>query len=118
MLDSPKIIQTEEQLTAVIHLIIPRAEIQNVMGAAIAEVMSAISAQGIAPIGSCFSFHLKRPSDIFYFELGFSVEKPVTPRGRVKASKLPAEKIARTICHGGYEGLGNTGNRSQGLLCN
>lgn len=106
MLDNPKIIQTEEQLTAVIHLTIPRAEIQNVMGGAIAEVMSSIAAQGIAPIGACFSYHLKMPSDIFDFEVGFPVNKPFTPAGRVKAGKLPAARIARTIYHGGYEGLG------------
>jgi len=108
MLDNQKIIQTEEQLTAVIHLTIPCAEIQNVMGAAIDEVMTSITAQGIAPIGPCFSFHLKIPSDIFDFEVGFPVNKPITPTGRVKASKLPAAKVARTIYHGGYEGLGDT----------
>jgi effector-binding domain-containing protein len=106
MLDNPNIIQTEEQLTAVIHLTIPRAEIQNVMGAAIAEVMSSIAAQGIAPIGPCFSYHLKIPSDIFDFEVGFPVNTSIRPIGRVKASKLPAAKIACTIYHGGYEGLG------------
>ena len=106
MLNNPKIIQAKEQLTAVIHLTIARAEIQNVMGAAIAEVLSSLAAQGIAPAGPCFSYHLKVPSDIFDFEVGFPVGKPVSPTGRVKASKLPAAKLARTIYHGGYEGLG------------
>jgi effector-binding domain-containing protein len=106
MLDNPKIFQTEELLTAVIHLTIPRAEIQNVMGIAISEVMSAITAQGVEPIGPCFSYHLKMPSDTFDFEVGFPVNKPIMPTGRVKASKLPATKVARTNYHGGYEGLG------------
>jgi len=106
MLDNPEVIQTDEQLTAVIHLTVPRAEISNVMGSAIAEVMSVISAQGIVPVGACFSYHLKRPSDIFDFEVGFPVNKPITSNGRVKLSKLPAAKVIRTTYRGGYEGLG------------
>jgi effector-binding domain-containing protein len=102
MLDNPELIQTDEQLTAVIHLTIPRAKISNVMGPAIAEVMSTMA----APKGPCFSYHLKRPSDIFDFEVGFPVNKPITPTGRVKVSKLPAAKIVRTTYRGGYEGLG------------
>ena len=31
MIDAPQFIQTEEQLTAVIHLTVPRTEISNVM---------------------------------------------------------------------------------------
>ena len=54
MLDTPQFIQTDEQLTAVIHLTIPRAEISNVMGPAIAEIMSTIAAQGVVLAGPCF----------------------------------------------------------------
>lgn len=106
MLDNPELIQTSEQLTAVIHLTVPRAEITHVMGPAIAEVLSAIAGQGITPIGPCFSYHLQRPSDIFDFEVGFPVNSSVTPNGRVKMSRLPAAKIVRTTYYGGYEGLG------------
>ena len=79
----------------VIHLTVPRAEISNVMGPAIAEIMSAIADQEIAIVGPCFSYHQKRPSDIFDFEVGFPVSRPITPAGRVKMSKLPATKIVR-----------------------
>ena len=106
MLDKPQLAATDEQLTAVIHLTIPRAEISHVMGPAIAEVISALAAQNIVSIGPCVSYHLRRPTDTFDFEVGFPVGTPVTAFGRVKMSKLPAEKIARTIYRGGYEGLG------------
>ena len=75
------------------------------MGPAINEVISIITAQGINPAGPCFSFHWKRPSDIFDFEVGFPVNTPITPTGRVKMSKIPAGKIVRTIYRGRYEGL-------------
>ena len=106
MIDTPQLIHTEEQLTAVIHLTVSRAEISNVMGPAIAEIMSTITAQGATITRPCFSYHQKRPTDIFDFEVGFPVNQPITADGRVKMSKLPAVKVIRTIYQGGYERLG------------
>lgn len=106
MLDKRQIVQTEAQPTAVIRLTIPRAEIQNVMGPAIAEVLAAVAAQGIAPAGPVFSHHLKMDPDIFDFEVGVLVMVPVSAMGRVIASQLPAATVARTVYHGAYEGLG------------
>ena len=106
MLVTPQFIQTDEQLTAVIHLTVPRAEISNVMGPAMTEIMSTIAAQGATITGPCFSYHPKRPTDIFDFEVGFPVSQPITAAGCVKMSKLPAVKVVRTIYQGGYEGLG------------
>jgi effector-binding domain-containing protein len=106
MLDTPQSIQTDKQLTAVIHLTVPCAEISHVMGPAITEIMSSIAAQGATITGPCFSYHQKRPTDIFDFEVGFPVSQPITAAGRVKMSKLPAVKVVRTIYQGGYERLG------------
>jgi len=105
MLEAPQVVQTDEQLTAVIHLAVSRAEIRHVMGAAIDELISTLAAQGTTPTGPCFSFHWKRPFDVFDFEVGFPVDKSITPAGRVKMSKLPAAKIARATYRGDYEGL-------------
>jgi effector-binding domain-containing protein len=41
----------------------------------------------------------------FDFEMGFVVDRPVKPSGRVVMSKLPATKVMRTIYHGDYSGL-------------
>lgn len=106
MLAAPQIVQTNEQLTAVVHLTVPRAEISQVMGPAIAEIIAALAAQGIAPAGPCFSLHGKRPTDTFDFEVGFPVSRPIAPAGRVRMSKLPAARVARTTYSGGYDGLG------------
>ncbi|MGR8942595.1 MAG: AraC family transcriptional regulator, partial [Gammaproteobacteria bacterium] len=93
MIDTPEIVHTDEQLTAVIHLTVPCAEIVDVMEPAIAEVLSTLADQGVAPAGPCFSYHLKRPSDTFDFEVGFPVSRPITPAGRVKMRKLSAAKV-------------------------
>ena len=105
MLDTPHLTQTSEQPTAVIHLTVSRTEISHVMGPAIAEIMSTLAAQGVALAGPCFSYHWKRPTDTFDFEVGFPVDKPITPVGRVGMGQLPAASIVRTIYTGGYEGL-------------
>src|SRR4029453_15176133 len=107
MLDRPQIVQTEGQSTAVIRLTIPRAEIQTVMGPAIAEVMAAVTAQGLAPAGPVFSHHLRMDPDTFDFEVGVPVKAPVSATGRVNASQLPAATVRRTVYHAPYEGRGS-----------
>jgi effector-binding domain-containing protein len=105
MLDRPRLIQTDGQLTAIIHLTTPRAEIGQVMGPAIAEIISTLAAQGVTPAGPCYSYHPKRPSDTFDFEVGFPINRPTTPAGRVKMGRLPAANCVRTTYQGGYDGL-------------
>jgi effector-binding domain-containing protein len=107
MLDTPQIAQTDAQPTAVIRLTIPRDEIQNVMGPGYSELMETIAAQGIAPSGPWYTHHLRMDPATFDFELGVPVSAPVSAAGRVKAGELPAARVARTIYHGGYEGLGD-----------
>lgn len=106
MIDSPEVTQTREMHTAVIHLKIPRAEIQQVMGPAIGEVMATIAAQGLAPAGAVFSHHFRMSPETFDFEVGVPVAAPVQPAGRVVPAKLPATKVARANYRGSYEGLG------------
>ena len=107
MLDKPQIVQTEARLTAVIRLTISRSEIQSVMGPAINEVLAAIAAQGAAPAGPIFSYHFRRPTDTFDFEVGVPVTTRIVATGRVYQSQLPAVKTARTMYRGPYEGLGS-----------
>lgn len=59
MLDTPRITQTDAQLTAIIRLTIPREEIQNVMGPGYRELVAAVATQGVAPAGPWFTHHLR-----------------------------------------------------------
>ncbi len=106
MLDTPEIVQTAAQPTAVIRFTIPRDQIQQVMGPGYSELMSTIAAQGITPTGPWFSHHLRMDPETFDFEIGVPISMPVSAAGRVTAGQLPAATVARTIYHGGYEGLG------------
>jgi len=106
MLDTPQITRTVAQATAIIRLTIPREEIRKVMGPGINELMATVAAQGVAPVGPWFTHHLRMDPAIFDFEIGVPVTAPVAAAGRVKPGQLPATKVARTIYHGPYEGLG------------
>jgi effector-binding domain-containing protein len=106
MIDTPEIAQTEPRLTAVIRLTIPRREIQAVMGPAIGEVIAAVTAQGVGPAGPVFSYHFRMDPEMFDLEVGVPVRAAVTATGRVRPGQLPAAKVARTMYHGAYEGLG------------
>jgi effector-binding domain-containing protein len=106
LIDTPQITQTVPQLTAFIHLTIPRQEIRNVMGPGLSEVKAAIAAQGIAPAGPWFTHHLRMDPGTFDFEICVPVTVPVAANGRVKPGQLPTTKVAWTVYHGPYEGLG------------
>src|ERR1700704_1689302 len=105
MISAPQIIQTDAQEAAVIRLTIPRSEMMKVFGPAVGELMSALAAQGVEPVGAVFAHHLKMSPDLFDFELGVKVSTPVKATGRVKPGELPAAKVARTVYRGPYEGL-------------
>jgi effector-binding domain-containing protein len=107
MFDQPQIVQTTAQHTAAIRLTIPREEIGTVMGPGINELMTAISSQGIAQTGPWLTYHLRMNPDVFDFEICVPVASPVAAVGRVKPSQLAARKVARTVYHGSYEGLGD-----------
>jgi effector-binding domain-containing protein len=107
MLDTPQITRTTAQLTAIIHLTIRREEMRNSFGPGIGELMATIAAQGIAPAGPWFNHHLKMDPNIFDSGISVPVTAPVVPAGRVKPSQWPAVKVARTVYHGPYEGLGD-----------
>jgi effector-binding domain-containing protein len=105
MLATPQIIETNSQEAAVIRLTIPRGKMMELFGPAVGELMTALAAQGVEPVGAVFAHHLKMSPDIFDFELGVKVAAPVKASGRVKPGRLPAATVARTVYSGPYEGL-------------
>src|SRR6516225_3385885 len=105
MLATPEVITTDIQEAAVIRLTIPRSDMMKAFGPAVGELMAALAAQGVEPVGAVFAHHLKMSPDVFDFELGVKVSAPVKATGRVKRGELPAAKVARTVHIGPYEGL-------------
>jgi effector-binding domain-containing protein len=106
MLETPQITETPAQLIAVIHLTVPRKEIQKVMGPGLGELRAAIAAQGVNAAGPWFTHHLRIDPDTFDFEIGVPVPAPVAAAGRMRPGRRPAMRVARTVYRGPYEGLG------------
>lgn len=105
MITKPEILNTSEVPSAAIHLTIPGRDMPKYMDPAIQDIIKALADQGMQPSGPMFSYHYRRPSDTFDFEIGFEVAKAIKPAGRVMNSKLPAVKVARAVYEGPYEGL-------------
>jgi len=106
MVTPPEVITTKEIPTAVIPLLIPCQDMGKYMDPAIQEVIKAITGQGIAIAGPMFSYHKRRPSDSFDFEIGFPVSKAIKAEGRVINGKLPAVKVVRSVHQGPYDNMG------------
>ena len=105
MITKPELVTTSEVLSAAIHLTIPGRDMPKYMDPAIQEIIKVLADQGMQPAGPMFSYHYRRPSDTFDFEIGFEVAKAIATAGRVMNSKLPAVKVARAVYEGPYEGL-------------
>ena len=106
MLETPTIVQTTDQLTAVIRLTIPHSSMRQEMGPAITEVSEVVKAQGIGPAGPWLSHYLSISPDQFDVEVAVPVLAPVVATGRVQPARLPAARAARATFHGDYAGLG------------
>ena len=106
MIDTPRVETVDAQPTAVIRLVIPRADIRRVMGPAMQEVAEVVAEQGLGPAGPMFSRHFRLDPEVFDFEVGMPVKRPVFNAGRVRASTLPAVQVVRTVYTGPYDGLG------------
>ncbi|MBL8009593.1 MAG: GyrI-like domain-containing protein [Flavobacteriales bacterium] len=106
MITTPEVTTTNEEATATIHLVIPCQDMGRHMDPAIREIIAAITGQGLRITGPMFCHHHRKPTDSFDFDIGFPVSAPVREEGRVRNAKLPAERVARCVYEGPYEGLG------------
>lgn len=105
MLTEPLVTLSESSIIAAIRLTIPRTAIQSEMGPAINEVLAALAAQSLRPVGPLISHHLTLSSTTFDFEVGFPIDGSLSPAGRVFQSSIPESKVIRAIYQGPYDGL-------------
>lgn len=105
MISTPEVILTPSIITAVIPLVIPGHDMPTYMDPAIQEILRSVQRQGIAIAGPMFSYHHRRPTDTFDFELGFPVAAAIQPEGRVINGRLPAVRVVRSVYQGPYDGL-------------
>ncbi len=116
MLDAPQIVESAAQPAAIIHVVVPRGRIQEVMGPGLGEVKAALARQGIEPAGPWFTHHLRLSPETFDFEIGIPVTAPIAPAGRVLPGELPAATVARAVYHGEFEGLPGAWGEFEGWI--
>ena len=107
MIDTPQILDVPAQKVARLYLIVPSNEIMTHMSAGIAEVRQVLADQGLKPTGAWLSHHFKVPDQTFDFEICLPVDQDVESQGRVTPGELRDARVARTVYHGDYAGLGN-----------
>jgi len=104
VLDTPQVMETADQLTAFIPLVVPRAEIQAVMGPSNPRGISPPSRRKGSPRpGRGSPTTGGGPSDTFDFDVCVPVAHAVAATGRVKPGRLPSTKVARRSYSGPYE---------------
>jgi len=105
MLDTPRLVTTDPQQTAVIAFTIARAEMPQVMGPGHRELMAVLAEQGLTPAGPWLTYHRRLDPDVFDFELAIPVATAVRASGRVRPGRVPAATVARATLRGSYDGL-------------
>ncbi|HWG85683.1 MAG TPA: GyrI-like domain-containing protein [Deinococcales bacterium] len=105
MLDTPQMITTDPQPAAIIHVVVPREQIREVMGPGINELHATLAAQGVTPSGPWFTRHHRMQPDVFDFDIGLPVAALVQAQGRMQPGELPATRAAHATYRGPYEGL-------------
>jgi effector-binding domain-containing protein len=107
VIESPSVIDLPPQTVAMIPITVAREQIKDVMGPGLQELVAALKAQGLVPVGVWFTHHLRRPTDSFDFEICIPVASTVIATGRVQPSQTPPMTAAKTVYRGPYEGLGD-----------
>lgn len=107
----PDLTELEETITAVIHGVVPMAEMADFFDRSFSELATVLDRQGIEPIGPAFARYAGPPGETADVEVGLPVGDSVAPDGQVRPGALPAGTVARLVHSGGYDQLGDAWGR-------
>lgn len=102
--------------TAVIHEVVPMADIAAFFDDAFTELPAVLGEQGIAPTGAAFARYAGPPGETADIEVGFPTDGDVEPSGRVRPGTLPAGRVATVVHAGGFDQLGEAWGRLQAWI--
>jgi effector-binding domain-containing protein len=101
-----KIVQLQEQPTAVVREQVAMNALPEFFGRAFAAVSAAMETQSIQPAGPPFAFYRGMPTEIVDVEAGFPVSTTVAAANGVQAGILPACRAVQAMHVGSYDTLG------------
>lgn len=82
------------QLAAAIRVAGDPDEIEATMDSIEARVMSALEAQGVAPVGPSYWRYYEMSDTCFDYEVGFPIDQAVEETGGIQLTSLPGGEIA------------------------
>jgi hypothetical protein len=91
---------TAPLIAAANHITVPQSQIRSVMGPCLTEIMTAVKAQGIGPIGPWFTHYLKMDAATFDFDICVPVSAAVKSVGRVENRMIPSTRVVQTVLPG------------------
>jgi effector-binding domain-containing protein len=103
-----KIVELQEQPTAVIREQVAMNTLPEFFGRAFAEVSAAMEAQSVQPAGPPFALYHGMPTEIVDVEAGFPVSTTIAAPNGVQAGLLPACRAVQATHVGSYDTLDTT----------
>lgn len=107
----PELVTLDETAAAVIHAVVPMAELVDFFDRAFAELMAVLGAQGVIPSGPPFARYAGPPEETVDLEVGFPLHGAVAPDGQVRPGSLPGGRVAHLVHLGAYDQLGESWGR-------
>jgi effector-binding domain-containing protein len=103
-----KIVELQEQPTAVVREQVAMSALPEFFGRAYAAVSAALEAQSIQQAGPPFALYRGMPTEIVDVEAGFPVSTTVAAASGVRGGILPACRAVQAMHVGSYDTLGTT----------
>jgi effector-binding domain-containing protein len=103
-----KIVELQEQPTAVVREQVPMSALPEFFGRAHAAVSAAMEAQKVQPTGPPFALYRGMPTEIVDVAAGSSVTTTVAAVNGVRAGISPACRAVQATQVGSYDTLGTT----------
>jgi effector-binding domain-containing protein len=100
--------QFRYQDTAVLHDRVRLDEIKALFDRALPAVAAALAAQGMHPAGPPFAKYFGAPAETVELEVGFPVQRTMTPVDGITPGTLPGGRTVRAVHVGPYDTLGQT----------
>lgn len=100
--------EIEETYAAVVHELVPIADLPAFFERAFHAVAVALAAEGIAPIGPPFGLYRGMPGLEVDIAAGFPIEAPFRPYGKVLPDELPGGRAVVAIHEGPFDTMERT----------
>ncbi|MCX0274520.1 GyrI-like domain-containing protein [Nocardia zapadnayensis] len=112
----PELLEIAETITAVVRGRVAPAQTISFFDTSFGILPPAIAAQEAVITGPALSRWGDASEDATELEVGFPVDRRISPDGDVVPGELPAGRVARVVHYGAFDALGVTWDRLHGWI--